>query len=410
MSHRLFLMYQMDPRGAKVGGIETHLRLLCRRHPADFSVLFVGVDEIGDCTIGAVNRITVDGRTIDFFPVARIVPEELNRAATKLLRSATLRLVTGALRHAPAIRRALGKGPATAELQRFETALFAWLLGLPAIQVVHGEGSKGEKMDSLIKKYWFIHAFNERLALSLAKRIVGVNPAIVARIGREWPQHAAKADMITVSVDPDVFPARPFDTADGVFRVGFAGRLDEFKDPPLMFATMARLHAALGGAFEFHYIGGTDPSRYPAFQAIERFTVRHGLRPAAEVARIMAGCHAGVLTSYFEGMPCYLLETLATGRPVVAIRLPQYDPLVLAGVSGQLIERLPTEEASADALAAAFLSVWSEIRAGRLSPEAIAARTAPFTVEAQMGRLFAMHRALVGTPEDGALRAAAARS
>ena len=64
--HRLLLMYTMDPRGAKVGGIETHIRQILRHHPEDFSVLFVGTDERGDCKIGEVQRLSLGGRSDDF--------------------------------------------------------------------------------------------------------------------------------------------------------------------------------------------------------------------------------------------------------------------------------------------------------------------------------------------------------
>lgn len=394
MTHRLCLMHPMDPRGSKLGGIETHVRHMAARHPADMRLLFVGVDEVGDCPLGQVTPIELHGRTIDFLPVVRIGSDDLNRAARRLLKSATFQFAAGMLRHILAIRRAIGPGPASVELQRFEFALIARALGLPAVQVVHGEGSKDDKMDSLIKRYWFLHAMNEKLALSLARKIICVNPTIVTRIGREWPHLVHKAEMMTVSVDSQAFPAQAFQTDDGIFRIVFAGRLDEFKDPPLMFTVMARLHAALGGRFEFHYVGTSDPNRYAEFAAIEPFTVRHGFQTAAGVAAIMGRCHAGVLTSFFEGMPCYLLELLSTGRPCGAIRLPQFDPLIRDGISGAMVERGATPEQSADALTALFLGLWDEIRSGRLDPAAIHGLTQPYRVDVQMTRLFDHHRAL----------------
>jgi glycosyltransferase involved in cell wall biosynthesis len=264
---------------------------------------------------------------------------------------------------------------------------------------VHGEGSRDDKMDSLIKRFWFLHALNEKIALRLARRILGVNPNVVKRIAREWPTLAGKSEVMTVSVDTQVFVPAAFDTADGVFRVMFAGRLDEFKDPPLMFATMAELSRRLQGGVEFHYVGTSDPARYAEFAAIAPFTVRHGFQSSAGVAAIMEKCHAGVLTSFFEGMPCYLLEVLAKGRPVAAIRLPQYDPLIVAGESGYLVERGETAEASARLMADAFERLRVDVFAGRIDPAGVARKVRPFSVDVQMGRLFDLHRALAaGTP------------
>lgn len=405
MTYRLCLMHPMDPRGAKLGGIETHVRLVLARHPADFSVLFVGVDEIGDCEPGRVRELVVEGRKIDFLPVAHIPRERINLASRTLLGSTTFRFAAGALRHLFAIRRALGAGRASAELQRFEFATFPRLLGLPAVQIVHGEGSRDDKMDSLIKKFWFVHAFNERLALRLARRIMCVNPNIVTRMRREFPHAVEKAEVLTVSVDTRRFAPQPFDLYDDVFRIVFAGRLDEFKDPPLMFRMLGKLRERLGGRLEFHYVGTSDPARYAEFAAIEAFTVRHGYQSADGVAAILKRCHAGVLTSYFEGMPCYLLETLATGRPFAALRLPQYDPLIVAGVSGALIERSDPPQVCEDALVEAFAQLRDDVFAQSLDPRRIAALAQPYSVDTQMARLFDRHREL----QDGAGGVAGAR-
>lgn len=393
MSHRLTLFHPLDPRGAKVGGIETHVRLMLSRHPADFSVLFVGMDERGDLEIGKVIKIEVDGRTIDFLPVVHIPDETIHTAAKKLTQSVTLRFALGLLRHFFTIRRLSAAPSASTEIERFEFALIARALGHPVVQIVHGEGSKADKMDSLIRRYWWIHRLNEAIALRLASRVVAVNPNIIARYEREMPKIAAKAEMLTVSVDTDRFPAVPFPSSD-VFRIVFAGRLDAFKDPPLMFTTLAKLAGKLGGHLEFHYIGTSDPCREAEFAAIAPFTVRHGFQTASGVSEIMRSCHAGILTSYFEGMPCYLLELLSSGRPMGAIRLRQYDPLVEAGVSGFLIDRPEDRDEAAERMAEGFYSLAQDIGNKRIDPEAIRAKVRPYSVAVQMPKLFERHRAL----------------
>ncbi len=393
-AYRILLMHPMDPRGGKLGGIETHVRLILSRHPSDFSILFVGVDEFGDCRPGEIRQIEVDGRRIDFFPTVHIDTARINLASHKLTGSTTFRFAAGALRYLPKLR-ALTRGASiSADLQRFEFGLLPKLLGLKTIQMVHGEGSKEQKMDSLIKKLWFIHRANETLSLTLADKVFCVNPNIVTRLEKILPRAARKAEVMTVSVDTQRFSAKPFDTSDGIFRVVFAGRLDEFKDPPLMFRTLAGLRGRLNGKLEFHYVGVSDPARYPEFSLIADCTVQHGLQSADGVSRIVASCHAGVLTSFFEGMPCYLLETLSTGRPFCAVRLPQYDPLVMPGVSGELVERTDPDDRCMDDLIEAFVRLRNDIFAGRISPARVHECVQPYSVESQMSRLFASHRAL----------------
>ena len=123
-------------------------------------------------------------------------------------------------------------------------------------------------------------------------------------------------------------------------------------------------------------------------------SILHGFQPARAVARIAAMCHAGVLTSFFEGMPCFLLEVLSVGRPFVAIRLPQYDAVIKAGVSGELVERSTDAGQSAERLADAFMRLWDGIRTGAIAPDDVHAEIEPYTVENQMSRLFDIHRGL----------------
>jgi glycosyltransferase involved in cell wall biosynthesis len=396
--YKLVLFHPMDPRGRKLGGIETHLRLLVAAHPQDFSLLFVGIDEIGDHALGELARVDVEGRQIDFLPVLRAIGDSVNTAATTLGGSLTLRFALNALRHLGVARRAIGGAHCSAEIQRFEFGLLPKLLRLPSVQWVHNEAGKDDKMDSLLKRYWFVHTASERLALALADRIIAVNPNIAAHIARLSPRVAKKTEVMSVSVDTRRFRPTPFDLRDGTFRICFAGRLDEFKDPPLMFDVLTRLRLKLGGKLEFHYVGATDPARYPEFAKAEGFTIRHGPQTPDGVRDIMAQCHAGILTSYFEGLPCYLLEMLASGRPVGAIKLPQYEPLIVPGISGALVPRSETRENCAEALADAFVSLWRDTRSGRVDPVRLRTLVEPYSVETQFGRLFAIHRAL----QDGA--------
>ena len=389
--HCLCLIHPIDPRGSKIGGIETHIRLLLQHAPANWRVLMVGVDGHGDCKIGELTTLDVNGRRVEFLPVIYFPETDIHEAARSLQKSLTVRFGVGLLQNLFRIQRAIGPAPASIELQRFEFAAIPFLLRRPAIQIVHGEGSKRDTMDSLIKKYWFVHRTMEETALRSADAIVCVNPNIEAKIKQKLPARSRLIEFMPVPVDTTVFKASAFDTADGVFRVVFAGRLDAFKDPPTMFRTLRMVYDRLGGKFEFHYIGTSDPNRYPEFRLIDSFTRLRGYNTPPQVAAINAQCHAGILTSFFEGMPCYLLELLSVGRPVAAIRLPQYDLVVQDGVSGALVERSPDDASTVEQLADRLLAIWAAIQRGEYDPHLIQAKAKPFSTEALLGQHFARH-------------------
>ena len=400
---RLVVFHPLDPRGGKIGGIETHVRLILAHHPPDIAVLLVGVDEVGGAPLGRLLRLRLAGREVDFLAVLRM----------------TLRYALAALRHLLAIRRALGGAPASCEIGRFEFALLPILLRRPLLLVVHNEGRREDAMDSLLKRHWWMHRLSERIALRLATRIFAVNPAIARRIAGLSPRQAAEAsagnepagtgpasgiEVLSVSVDtalfrPSPFPRLPLPQGGEVLRVCYAGRLDAFKDPALMFSCLAlaadRLAAAPVGRFRrlaFSYAGPSEPAAVPGHASIAPLLEHRGILDAPAVAALMRDSHCGLVTSVFEGLPCYLLEMLASGRPVAAVALPQFDGLIVEGVSGRRVARRP--DGMAEAMAEALLALASAVAGDALDPSAMAALVAPFSVEWQMARLFEAHRAL----------------
>ncbi len=399
----IVIIHPLDPRGGKVGGIETHVHLILAHHPADTDVLLVGIDEIGDARIGVPQPLRHAGRDITFVPVLRVDPATVNRPARRIGQSLTLRFVLAALRRLPAIRRAVGARPAFCEIGRFEFALLPVLLRRSLLLVVHNEGRREDAMDSLLQRHWWLHRLNERIALLLAARVFAVNEAIARRIAGLSPRFAAKTEVLSVSVDTALFRPSPFPREDDALRICYAGRLDAFKDPALMFGSLARvaerLRAAPVGRFRrlaFRYAGPSDPSEIAGHQEIASVTTSMGVLAAPEVAALMRESHLGLVTSVFEGLPCYLLEMLASGRPVAAVDLPQFAGLVVAGISGRLVVRRPS--GMAEAMAEAMLDLAAGIADATLDPSVIAERVAPFSVARQMGRLFDAHRDLARAP------------
>jgi len=395
IKQQLVLIHPIDPRGEKVGGIETHVRLLMQRHPEDVKILLIGVDGRGDLSPGEVVKVKVGTNEVEFLPVMAFLDDTAKQAASKLTQSLTFRFTLALVRHFRQIYKLAHRMPSSADLQRFEFAPFAKALRIPTVQVVHGEGRKDQKMDSLIKKFWYIQEANEKIAMKLANHILCVNPNIKKRIEEKFPSQSEKSEVMTVSVDTKIFSPSPFDTKDDILKLVFTGRLDSFKDPALMFRTIKALDKKLDGKVELHYVGTSDPHRYEEFAAIEHLTVRHGFQNAAGVANIISKVHAGIITSYFEGMPCFMLEVLSSGRPMGTIKLPQYELIVKPGTSGFFVERAQTMEQSAEQLSDAFVELWRDIKAGKIEPNAVHECISPFTVDNQLPRVFKIHRQLV---------------
>jgi glycosyltransferase involved in cell wall biosynthesis len=389
--YQICLIHPFDPRGEKVGGLETYIRDFITFHPEDTDLLFIGVDSAGDLKLGEIHRLTFRGRTFDFFPILRYSDQQAREAARTIRSSLTGQFFLALLRHFGTIARLIRSRRCSIDLRRVEFSWLPALLGLPFVQMLHGEGAPKLQMDSLLRKYSFVHNAGERFAIATSEKFLCVNPFITERLQRTYPRRKGKIDTLWTWVNTDIFQPQQLPKNTAPFRVVFAGRLDEFKDPPLMFRTIARLRQRLQGGVEFHYIGTSDPNRFAEFADINDITIRHGFKDAAGMAATLASAHAGILTSEFEGMPRFVLETLAVGRPVVAVHLPQLEPVIHDGKSGYLVPRGGSPDAIADALAQRFVDIRDAIDAGKLDATKIAGAIKDFTPGNQLARVFRYH-------------------
>jgi glycosyltransferase involved in cell wall biosynthesis len=390
--YQICLIHPFDPRGEKVGGLETYIRDFITFHPVDTDLLFIGVDAGGDLKLGKIHRLTFRGRTFDFLPILHYSDLQAREAARSIRTSLTGQFFLALLRYFGPISRLIRSRRCTIDLRRVE---FSWLpvvLRLPFVQMLHGEGVPKLQMDSLLRRYWFVHNAGERFAVATSAKFLCVNPFITERLQKAYPRQKDKIDTLWTWVNTDIFQPKPLSQHFEPFRIVYAGRLDEFKNPSLMFRTIDRLRTRLQGGVEFHYVGTSDPTRFADFAAIEDITVRHGFKDAAGMAATLANAHAGILTSEFEGMPRFVLETLAIGRPVVAVHLPQLEPVIHAGESGFLVQRTGSIDDMTEALVQRFIELRDAIDAGKLNHTRIAAAIADFTPGKQLARVYRYHQ------------------
>ena len=390
----LILIHPVDPRSLKVGGIETHVREHMAGSPPDVDVILIGIDEIGDLKLGALNEVSYAGRRVKIFPILRRLGTEHHVAAPSILKSLTFGFFAAFFRNFFAIRRLVKPGRTTVEIQRLEFSTFGRLLGAPSVQIVHGEGSPGQPTDSILPKWWFLQQINEAIATRAASHIIGVNPAVVERLEKLFPFVRGKAEMMTVSVNTQTFAVSEALPPASPLRVVFAGRLDAFKRPDILFRAIQHLNETLSTPTQFVYIGGGAPEKWDHYEAIKPHFDSLGMQNSAGVANGLSGAHVGLLASEFEGMPCFVLELLSRGRPLVSLDLPQLKLVVEDGVSGYIVPRGESDEANALALAHALKRAGEDVMSGAMRPAAIHAKIIPFSNAVQLQRLYANHARL----------------
>ena len=83
--HCICLIHPMDPRGTKIGGIETYVRTLIQHAPLNWRVLLVGVDGKGDCKLCEVTQMDLK-RTFNRFSADDLLPRRGNSRGSKSAR------------------------------------------------------------------------------------------------------------------------------------------------------------------------------------------------------------------------------------------------------------------------------------------------------------------------------------
>jgi len=375
------IIHPMDLRGSKVGGIETFSRDMVTFCPPGWRILFLGVDGIGDLPIGKITSVEFGGRSVDFMPVIQFNEDQQNQAASRLAGSVTFRFLIGLLKYLIPIRSLLRRTSANVYLHRVELAPFSMMAGRPFTQVVHGDGVPLKPMSSLLKRFRIFFKITELLAVYTSSRYFAVNSRLVDQLKSRFPRITDKFRLINTWVDPKIFTPTDFPSGE-VIELCYVGRLDDFKDPDLMFRTVENL-VLRQRRVRLHYIGTGDATLFPTYAGVRDHVVLHGFKSRPEIAELLSTMHLGILFSHFEGMPFFALETLSCGRPMVTTDLPQLRTIIQDGRSGRSIS-----SRSPDDLASAIEDVFEAIQTAKLDPLIVHDMVHDFHPHRQISKLY----------------------
>jgi glycosyltransferase involved in cell wall biosynthesis len=198
--------------------------------------------------------------------------------------------------------------------------------------------------------------------LATGTRFIVANSASVARslVAAGIPRPQIR--VIPNGVDADTF--RPTPAGDARLALGLAaggrwfgyiGRLAFEKRPEVFLKVSESVLARMGEAHAVFFGEGPmlETLRSQAAR-LKDCLVFFGDTPRVELAHAALDCL--VLTSKWEGFPNVILEAMATGRAVVAVRMPATEELVVDGETGLLVDDDP------EALAAAVIRLLQDAK------------------------------------------------
>jgi colanic acid/amylovoran biosynthesis glycosyltransferase len=162
------------------------------------------------------------------------------------------------------------------------------------------------------------------------------------------PEAAAKIHVVYHGVETDTYTPQPLPDDDGVrpFRVTCVAALKEYKGHPYLFRACAEL-VRRGIPVELSIVGD-GPDRAD----LEALVDRLGLRSATTFTGSVASpdvrhwiewsdvcCVASVVAAngQLDGIPNFLTESMAMGRPVVSTNLPGIAELITDGETGLMV-------------------------------------------------------------------------
>ena len=219
----------------------------------------------------------------------------------------------------------------------------------------------------LSKKRRFFPLYHA-LMRSLGKRadkIIAVSKASARDIIEHLPVPAERVEVIYNGVSdvycPGSLPREPV--------ILYVGRLDPYKNVPLLIESFASVREQLGPGARLEIIGPTD-DRYPeTARTIERLGLResvtqHHYVSDAELLAAYQRARILVLPSSYEGFGLPLVEAMACGTPVICSQASSLPEVV--GEVGVLFES-GNQKSLSDAIA----SVWqTPPTSGRLQDQA----------------------------------------
>ena len=391
-THRVISLHPFDPRGCKVGGIETHVRNTIKFIPDDIEMIIVGVDETNDLELGKIVTLENEfGKKFKFLPILNTEKVDINKPAKKIFQSLTLNFFFALFKFGSVIKALSKERESSIEIQRYEFSWFCRFYKLNHVLLTHGDADPNQKLDSILGKMWFIHRFNEARAVKAANCIISVSSEQAKRLQVDFPTRKNDIHYMTVSVDDSLFTAAPYQTEDGILKIAFAGRLDEFKRPQMMFKIIKALSEKLNGKVEFHYIGVSDPTVFDEYQAVKDNVICHGFQRSPSIAKLWHTYHLGMVTSVFEGWPVYVMEAVCSGRPVISLKLDQMADTFSSGKCGTMLKINNADETTVDLMVDEILRTWGGVQENKINPVVVNEVIDAFKASNQLAKLFKLH-------------------
>ena len=356
----LTIFYQFNPWKTSIGGIQTLIKYFIKYAPDTFEVRLVGTEVAPTASIGQWQERTLEGRSLQFFPLLWVDDDN------------TRRRIPTTLKYAWALR----KHNFSSDFMHFHRieptlATSGWS-GEKAL-FIHNDieqqmAGKDEKNTILWQRLPQLYFSLERFLIKQFSQIYSCNSNSSQFYKRQYPTISNRIAFFQNAVDTEIFyPLSPDQKSEQKHALCdqlnlppethfflFAGRLHPQKDPVLLLQAMDALRQINPSHYQTAHllILGEGELKTTLISEIERLNLSGhvsllGSYPSKKLATLYQVCRAFVLSSVYEGLPLTVLEALACGAPIITTRSGETTQF-LTPETGAIVEsRTPTAIATA---------------------------------------------------------------
>lgn len=349
----LTIFYQFDPWNSSIGGIQMVIKNFIKYAPSEFGIRLVGIEATADGPVGKWQSRQLAGRSVEFFPLFRLLDDNRRR------------LIPTSLQYALSL---WNKDLASdfMHFHRLESVVFTggWS-GHKTLFVhndIHQQMRSSDTGGILWRRFPQLYFAFERQLISHFNRILSCNSESTQLYKQQYPSIADRISLVRNTFDGEVFyPLSPAEREQKrkqqAIRRGlredtefvlFAGRLHPQKDPLLLLDAFSlvsdpRAHLLVAGVGELE---SAMVKKVKDLEIAERVTFL-GAVSHKEIADYHRIASALVLTSVYEGLPLVVLEALACGTKVVTTSTGETPRLLQSDCGIVCQERTPDEIADA---------------------------------------------------------------
>ncbi|MDA3868645.1 MAG: glycosyltransferase family 4 protein [Gammaproteobacteria bacterium] len=343
---KLVIIYPADPLGVIPGGVDTYIRGIIRWAPDEIDVSLIGITtDIKHRPTGKWITCNIGPKEFQFFAVAW--EKHAGQRSTLPL---SVRFIAGLAKYRPKFKADV------LDFHRLEPVIF-YLNGPPINLFVHQNMQilQNPNSDILWGRWPAAYYFLEKFIMSRISSVITVREDAVEWYQQRMPELGSRVKFVPTWVDPLVFDVgtekqRTVASQNLRQEYGLAienriivtvGRLDKQKDPLLLCRAFLNLYKKTQDV-RLIFIG--DGVLRPD---IEAFIIQNklvdkiilaGLRNAVEISDYLKGSDIFVLSSAYEGMPMCVLESLASGLPVVSTSVGEVPRVIKPGINGYMVE------------------------------------------------------------------------